>query len=153
MAESNDVLQAPPQSFKILSMSASNTLGAVLYAIDLHRVAKFYSKVLELPITELDDTHVRFAAQTFELVVLQMPADIAATMLPAAPSARRSNTAIKLVFHVANLNEVRETAAEWGGVVNAAETEWHFHGNTVCDGSDPEGNVIQFRAPDAAIKS
>lgn len=122
-------------------------LGAVLCAIDLHRMTTFYSKVLGLPITELDDTHVRFAAQTFELVVLQMPADIAASMPPATPTARRSNTAVKLVFHVSNLSETRESVTRWGGVFNAAETEWRFHGNTVCDGSDPEGNVIQFRAP------
>lgn len=135
-------------------MNAIHSLGAVLYAIDLHRMTKFYSEVLALPITDVDDTHVRFAAPTFELVVLQMPPDIAASMPRAAPSARRSNTAIKLVFHVPNLADVRESAAKWSGAVNAADTEWHFHGNTVCDGSDPEGNVIQFRAPsDTAIKS
>jgi hypothetical protein len=26
-----------------------------------------------------------------------------------------------------------------------AEQEWSFQGSTVCDGFDPEGNVIQFR--------
>lgn len=84
-------------------MSDVHMLGAVLYAIDLHRMTKFYSEVLALPITDVDETHVRFSAPTFDLVVLKMPADIAATMTPAAP-ARRSNTAIKLVFYVANLN-------------------------------------------------
>jgi hypothetical protein len=26
-----------------------------------------------------------------------------------------------------------------------ADREWSFNGVTVCDGFDPEGNVIQFR--------
>jgi len=26
-----------------------------------------------------------------------------------------------------------------------ADREWSFNGVTVCDGVDPEGNVIQFR--------
>jgi hypothetical protein len=30
-------------------------------------------------------------------------------------------------------------------VLESADREWSFNGVTVCDGLDPEGNVIQFR--------
>jgi hypothetical protein len=32
-----------------------------------------------------------------------------------------------------------------GGAIEPADQEWEFNGVTVCDGLDPEGNVIQFR--------
>jgi hypothetical protein len=31
------------------------------------------------------------------------------------------------------------------GAVNPPDQEWSFNGITVCDGLDPEGNVVQFR--------
>ena len=31
------------------------------------------------------------------------------------------------------------------GVVNGTDKEWLFNGWKVCDGLDPEGNVVQFR--------
>ena len=35
---------------------------------------------------------------------------------------------------------------------NPPEKEWHFQGQRVCDGCDPEGNMIQVREalPDVA---
>ncbi len=32
-----------------------------------------------------------------------------------------------------------------GGEVFPPEREWNFQGYRVCDGMDPEGNVVQFR--------
>jgi hypothetical protein len=32
-----------------------------------------------------------------------------------------------------------------GGQVDPAEREWNDQGCLVCDGHDPEGNVVQFR--------
>jgi hypothetical protein len=61
------------------------------------------------------------------------------------PPVRRSEAAIKLVFFVPSILSARESAAAFGGSLNAADKQWSFNGFTVCDGLDPEGNVIQVR--------
>jgi hypothetical protein len=58
---------------------------------------------------------------------------------------RRSSAAFKPVFFVPSITSLRTIAAAHGGVVEPVEHEWRFSGATVCDGVDPEGNVIQFR--------
>ena len=40
-----------------------------------------------------------------------------------------------------------EQAIELGGAIDAPQREWHFDGATVCDGYDPEGNILQLREP------
>jgi hypothetical protein len=40
-----------------------------------------------------------------------------------------------------------EAIAASGGLVNPSESEWRYNGSHVCDGVDPEANVVQFRAP------
>jgi hypothetical protein len=40
---------------------------------------------------------------------------------------------------------VRVVVEAHGGVMEPVDKEWSFNGVTVCDGLDPEGNVIQFR--------
>jgi hypothetical protein len=52
---------------------------------------------------------------------------------------------VKLVFVVSSLAAVREVAPALGGQLNPAEREWEFQTYMVCDGHDPEGNVVQFR--------
>jgi len=49
------------------------------------------------------------------------------------------------VFFVRSISRLREVAAAHGGALGAADREWSFEGDKVCDGIDPEGNVIQFR--------
>jgi predicted enzyme related to lactoylglutathione lyase len=120
--------------------------GAVIYAKDMERVAAFYATVLGLPVAGRDEEHVRLESPALQLVVLQMPADLAATVTIAEPPARRADAAIKLVFFVAGIADIRRTVEAMGGAMNGAEREWDFDGWTVCDGLDPEGNVIQFRA-------
>jgi hypothetical protein len=43
------------------------------------------------------------------------------------------------------ISGLRALAESSGGVIEPADREWSFNGATVCDGLDPEGNVIQFR--------
>ena len=39
----------------------------------------------------------------------------------------------------------RSLVVELGGGLNGPESEWRFQDCRVCDGHDPEGNVIQLR--------
>jgi hypothetical protein len=71
--------------------------------------------------------------------------DIASSIEITVPPGRRANVAFKPVFFVPSLTAVRAAAAAFGGVLNSADQEWSFQGCNVCDGLDPEGNVVQFR--------
>lgn len=119
--------------------------GAVLYAKDMNRVAAFYSTVLGFEASGRDEGHIVLESDAFQLVVLQIPSHIASTIEIAVPPVRRERAAVKLVFCVPSIADVRVVAKAHGGVLNAPEKEWSFNGFTVCDGLDPEGNVIQFR--------
>ncbi len=126
-------------------MSHSPPAGAVLYAKDADRVAAFYVAAVGFRPVDRDDEHVRLETPAFQLVVLRIPEETAATIAIADPPVRRADAAIKLVFVVPSLDAVRADAAEWGGEFNAVEQEWTFNGQRVCDGLDPEGNVFQCR--------
>lgn len=126
-------------------MGYESRAGAVLYAKDMDRVAAFYAAVLGLEAAARDDEHVLLESPAFQLVVLRIPSHIASTIQIAAPPVQRANAAVKLVFFVPGIAGARAAAEALGGVLNRAETEWLFNGWKVCDGLDPEGNVIQFR--------
>ena len=64
-------------------------------------------------------------------------------MAPACAVKRRA--AFKPVFFVYSLGSVRATVDAHGGTMEPQDKEWSFNGASVCDGADPEGNVIQFR--------
>ncbi len=119
--------------------------GAVLYAQNMECLAAFYSGVLGLETLARDDEHVLLESPAFQLVVLQIPGHIASTVQITVPPVRRTNAAVKLVFFVSSIADVRASAEARGGVMNAADKEWLFDGWKVCDGLDPEGNVVQFR--------
>lgn len=131
-------------------MSREPRAGAVLYAKNMDRVAAFYAAVLGVEPTGRDDEHVVLESPAFELVVRQIPSNLASTISIAAPPVRRAEAAVKLVFFVPSIARVRAVAEGRGGLLNGIEKEWVFHGRKVCDGLDPEGNVIQFREASAA---
>jgi catechol 2,3-dioxygenase-like lactoylglutathione lyase family enzyme len=119
--------------------------GAVLYAKDIDRVAAFYSGVLGLKEEARDEDHVVLESPRFQLVVLKIPSDVSATIEIAVPPKRRAMGAVKLVFFISSMAGVRASVEAFGGVMNSSGEEWSFQGFRVCDGLDPEGNVIQFR--------
>ena len=119
--------------------------GAVLYAKDVAPVCRFYSEVAGLELIHAEDDHVVLESQAFQLVILAVPPDIAATFDVATPPVRRTDTPIKLVFPVASIGAARAAAMLLGGELNPAERVWEYQGCKVCDGHDPEGNVVQFR--------
>jgi predicted enzyme related to lactoylglutathione lyase len=119
--------------------------GAVLYAKDPMRVAAFYEHVANMRVCHSDNEHVELQSGSFQLVVLQIPEQIAKTIRIDSPPERRENTPIKLVLFVQNIAQARTAAVNFGGALNGPEREWEFQGATVCDGYDPEGNVFQLR--------
>ena len=121
------------------------TAGAIVYAKDIQRLARFYAEVADLEVMHEVDDHIVLESETHELVIVAIPAATAARIVITSPPARRENTAFKLSFAVASLAEAREAAKAAGGELNAPDKEWDFQGLRVCDGCDPEGNMIQLR--------
>ena len=121
------------------------TAGAVAYAKDIRRLARFYAEVADLEIVHEVEDHIVLESETHELVVVAIPAAIASRIVITTPPIRRENTAFKLSFAVASLAEAREAAKANGGELNPSAKEWSFQGLRVCDGCDPEGNMIQLR--------
>ena len=126
-------------------MMSESRSGAVLYAKNIDRVAAFYSAVLGMEEEARDADHVVLESPAFQLVVLQIPSEVASTIEITVPPKRRAMAAVKPVFFVSTLADVRAAVEAFGGVMSSSDTEWWFQGFKVCDGLDPEGNVIQFR--------
>jgi len=127
------------------AISAPNTAGAVIYAKDLSRVTAFYREVAVLPVTHSEIDYAILESETFQRVVHAIPAGIAASIDVASPPMRREDAAVKLIFPVPSIDASRALAALHGGALNPPEREWQFRGRRICDGHDPEGNVIQLR--------
>ena len=119
--------------------------GAIVYAKDIHRLARFYAAVADLEVMHEVDDHIVLESESVELVIVAIPAAAAARIVITAPPQRRENTAFKLAFAVPNLSQARATAEANGGQLNPPGKEWSFQGLRVCDGCDPEGNMIQLR--------
>jgi catechol 2,3-dioxygenase-like lactoylglutathione lyase family enzyme len=126
-------------------VSYESRTGAVLFAKSLDRIAEFYAAVLGLNEANRDDEHIVLESPGFQLVVHRIIGDGATTAESGEPSLRRATAAFKPVFFVPRIATVRHLSQAHGGVMEPAEMEWSFNGIPVCDGVDPEGNVIQFR--------
>ena len=97
-----------------MQMPNSLKAGAALYAKDIARVSAFYEEVAGLPITHAEDGFVVLELPRFQLVVVAIPDDVAATIEIASPPVRRTETSIKLVFPVASITAARVAASTSG---------------------------------------
>lgn len=122
-----------------------NRPQVVLYAKHLATMLAFYQAVFLLKVEHAEAEHVVLASSGSQLVIVQIPESIAATIHIAVPPVRRTDTPVKLVLDVESLATARRIALGLGGGVDAVEREWVFQGCRVCDGHDPEGNVVQYR--------
>jgi catechol 2,3-dioxygenase-like lactoylglutathione lyase family enzyme len=125
-------------------MSYEARTGAVLFATNLDRVASFYSAVLGLTEASRADDHIVLESSGFQLVVHRIPGSRPSPGDGDTPL-RRATAAFKPVFFVPSISRLREIAETHGGALETADREWSFEGGKVCDGIDPEGNVIQLR--------
>jgi predicted enzyme related to lactoylglutathione lyase len=127
-------------------MSDQQTAGAILYAKDIAQVSKFYESVSGLKITASKQDHIVLETEVFQLLVVSVPKEIADQIEIAIPPIRREDTPIKLIFFVASIQSARILAVQFGGELDHPGAEWRLGDTLVCDGHDPEGNVVQFRA-------
>jgi len=121
--------------------------GCGLFAKDIVRLADFYEACLSLERTAVERSHIVLTAPVFELVIHAIPRKVASRIDIQTPPIARAETPIKPVFEVDDLNALRSTVGNHGGVLGPIEKAWQIRGATVLDALDPEGNVIQFRQP------
>lgn len=127
-------------------MTTSPSLfGAVIFAKDVQGLAQFYAQVADLSVQHAAEDHVVLGAPGVELVIHGIPARIAVTIEITTPPQRRSEMPIKLFFRVESLQTARAAARRLGGTIVADDDGWLIRGARVCDGVDPEGNVLQLR--------
>jgi predicted enzyme related to lactoylglutathione lyase len=119
--------------------------GAVLYAKEPEKVAAFYQHVADMRVCHADGEYIELRSYAFQLIVLQVPKRIADTIVISSPPVRREDSSIKLVLFTQSIAGARAAAARFGGALNDPAREWQFQDSTICDGSDPEGNVFQLR--------
>ena len=119
--------------------------AAVLYAKDLKKLAEFYARVTRLRLRRSAEDHIVLECELFQLVVVQIPKEVAERIEMEEPPAPRKDTPVKLVFFIENIEAARTGASSLGGALNPSGGEWFFEGDRVCDGYDPEGNVFQLR--------
>jgi predicted enzyme related to lactoylglutathione lyase len=117
------------------------SVGAVLFAKDLQRVASFYVGALGMTASVSDAEHWRLHSHGFELIVHQIPKPIAEGVVIEQPPKRRVWGTIRLDYPVANLAESRKKARSLGGSIDDAPP-WRDAAPTFFLGYDPEGNVF-----------
>jgi hypothetical protein len=117
----------------------------VMYAKNLATMQEFYQRVCQLDVEQSERDHVVLGSPTSQLTIVQVPASVASTIHIADPPARRTQTPVKLVFDVDDISATRGAVLDLRGGMDPAESEWIFQGHHVCDGHDPEGNVVQFQ--------
>jgi hypothetical protein len=127
------------------SMPAHAPGGLVIYAKELDELAEFYCSVLSLESVERGKNFVVLAREPIEIVLVQIPEDIAETIELTKPPAARASAAVKPVFTVQSLIDARSRVLRHGGSLQPEQQAWRFRGAIVIDGCDREGNVIQFR--------
>ncbi|MEL6402550.1 MAG: VOC family protein [Cyanobacteria bacterium J06626_4] len=126
--------------------------GLMIYAIALQPMIDFYVNVLGFRVRESDDESAALMADECELVLLQAPTDIANSVHVTCPPQAREATPIKPVFFIhENLAELRARVHQWSGHFNDVTQEWAYHGDTVCDGWDLEGNIFQGRCSETGL--
>jgi hypothetical protein len=122
--------------------------GFVIYAKDVEALAEFYRLVLTLEIVERNESFVLLQGGAVEIVVVQVPDDVAASIDITRPPKVRAGTPLKPMFTVQSLIDVRSRVFGNGGTLQPERAAWKFRGAIVLDGCDREGNVIQFRQLD-----
>jgi predicted enzyme related to lactoylglutathione lyase len=110
----------------------------------LDRTSAFYQECFAFEVVDsaAGDYKV-LESQAWTLSLVQVPADIAQSIVVSDPPLRRDGTPIKLAFDVNSLTAHRAMIVSSGGRID--ESEWVFRGYRHCDFVDPEGNIGQLR--------
>lgn len=130
------------------SIKKSPLQGLVIFAKNKEKVSEFYQQALSLKLVESDKTHDLLVGAGHEVVVHAISKAYAQSIEIESPPKRREDVALKPVFVVEDLELVRAAAKAHGGYLKPIKQAWRIRGYIVLDGSDPEGNVIQFKQVD-----
>jgi predicted enzyme related to lactoylglutathione lyase len=130
---------------EIFAMESSIQTGAVVFVRDLQKMVDFYAEVIGLHRAREADDYALLEWGSYQLVVHKLPDHLAGGGFAPSELVIREDCALKLVFFVDSLDDAREAAIRRGGLLHGGERVWEFDGTLVCDGCDPEGNVIQLR--------
>jgi predicted enzyme related to lactoylglutathione lyase len=121
--------------------------GAVIFAKDTAGVARFYATLVPMTVLAEEEDAVRLENDAIQLVIHPLPPAHAKRVQIANPPEPRIDVPVKLVFAVESIAQIRAQAAALGGTMKPVSAEFVWAGFRACDGTDPEGNVIQFREP------
>jgi catechol 2,3-dioxygenase-like lactoylglutathione lyase family enzyme len=126
----------------------SHVAGTVVYCLDLARMRAFYAGVGALERIDDGPGFVVLGLEAVEVALVQAPPDAVAALGPLPdPVPRRVDNPVKLVLPVDSLDAARAAAPGLGGQIDPESCTWSFRGGRICDGQDPEGNVVAFREP------
>jgi hypothetical protein len=119
--------------------------GAVIFAANVDRVARFYEVILTMSPVHVEPGLRVIASDRTELVIHGVPPHVLAPAVSGTVPEPREDTAIKPFFVVGSLAKARDMAPLLGGYVFPAEREFTSRRFRACNACDPEGNVVQFR--------
>ena len=114
----------------------------VLFAVDVPRTAAFYEVLLNGRTVE-EGVCARVTSEIDEVLVHDIPADIAATIKIVSPPVAREDTPMKPVFTVDDVDATIARAEAHGG--QTIGRGFTYEGRRYQDVLDPEGNVVQLR--------
>jgi len=91
--------------------------AGVIYVLDVARMAAFYQSCFGMSPAEPDDDdgYCVLESGDWELSLVRMPADIAATVVITRPPRRRSETPLKLAFEVPSIDRILPVITAAGG--------------------------------------
>lgn len=119
--------------------------SAAIYVKDLPSMRAFYERCFALSPLHADDRICILASSDWELWLVRVADHLAGAVVTDGPPLRRDDSPIKLVFDVADLDQVGSLVVAAGGQLDPADAIWEFRGRLHRDCLDPEGNVVQLR--------
>ena len=118
--------------------------GAVLYAKNLDTLSRFYIGIGGTQTDGVVGAFVALATSDAELIILQIPMEIASQIEIKTPPTVRSATPVKPIISVESIDDVLQILSELGGMTVPASSPWKYRKHLVQDVVDPKGNVIQL---------
>jgi catechol 2,3-dioxygenase-like lactoylglutathione lyase family enzyme len=115
---------------------------AMIFVKRMDLMTTFYRDGLGLKVLprKSEEGFVVFDAGGVTLALHAIPAPIAKTIEIGDPPVARSDTALKLIFEVASVEEARVHLARHGAIMSEPRS------GGGCNGTDPEGNVFMIVA-------
>lgn len=119
--------------------------SVVLFVENVRRMAQFYAELAQMVVVHDEPDHAVLAVDGMELVVHALPVTSQGTPTALGTLRVRKDAYWKFCLPVESISSARVIAMGLGGMIGPIADEWEARGFRACDGSDPEGNVLQVR--------